>query len=111
MTGFFTVGQREGRWWFITPEGERMWSIGMNHIDSAPLRYAESNGVWDRQFGNSQERWLSAVADDLRDWGFNTIGWTQEVVIITDGYHRHLPSLPTSQDRPGLSDSLARNAP
>ena len=47
------------------------------------------DGVWEREFGNSHERWLRAVADDLRDWGFNTIGWTQEVVIITEGYHRH----------------------
>merc|ERR1712096_372413 len=78
-----------GRWWFITPEGTPFWSIGMNHIDSAALRYAESDGVWEREFGNSHEQWLRAVTDDLRDWGFNTIGWTQEVVIITQGYHRH----------------------
>ena len=61
----------------------------MNHIDSAALRYVESDGVWEREFGNSHEQWLRAVAADLRDWGFNTIGWTQEVVIITEGYHRH----------------------
>jgi hypothetical protein len=89
MTDYISVGRRNGRWWFIRPNGERFWSIGMNHIDSAALRFAESGGVWERDFGNSQERWLAAVADDLREWGFNTIGWTQEVVIITDGYHRH----------------------
>ena len=47
MTGFFTVGQRDGRWWFVTPDGNPFWSIGMNHIDSAALRFAESDGVWD----------------------------------------------------------------
>jgi len=89
MTRFFTVQQRTGRWWFIAPDGKPFWSIGMNHIDSAALRFPESDGVWEDEFGNSQERWLGSMADDLRDWGFNTIGWTQEVVIITDGYHRH----------------------
>lgn len=89
MTDFFTVSERDGRWWFITPDGKPFWSIGMNHIDSAALRFRDSGGVWEREFGNSQERWLHAVANDLRDWGFNTVGWTQEVVIITDGYHRH----------------------
>ena len=90
---FFTVAERDGRWWFVTPDGERFWSIGMNHIDSAALRYPDSGGVWEEQFGNSQERWLRAVAADLHHWGFNTIGWTQEVVIITDGYHRHSRAL------------------
>ena len=46
MTGFFSTGQRDGRWWFITPEDERFWSIGLNHIDSAALRFPESGGVW-----------------------------------------------------------------
>ena len=89
MADFYTVEKQDGRWWFITPEGAPFWSIGMNHIDSAALRYVESDGVWEREFSNSHEQWLRAVADDLRDWGFNTIGWTQEVVIITEGYHRH----------------------
>ena len=89
MADFYTIEKRDGRWWFITPDDARFWSIGMNHIDSAALRYTESGGVWDREFGNSHKQWLRAVANDLRDWGFNTIGWTQEVVIITEGYHRH----------------------
>ena len=87
--GYFGAARRNGRWWLITPDGARFWTIGMNHIDSAALRFAGSGPVWERDFGGSQERWLAAVADDLRHWGFNTIGWTQEVVIITDGFHRH----------------------
>lgn len=89
MTNFFTVEKRRGRWWFITPEGKPFWSIGMNHIDAAAIRFVESGGVWARDFDNSQARWLASVAADLRDWGFNTIGWTQEVVIITESFHRH----------------------
>jgi len=89
MTQYFTAEQRNGRWWFITPGGTPFWSIGMNHIDSAALRFAESEDVWEREFGNSQKRWLRSIATDLCDWGLNTIGWTQEVVIITESYHRH----------------------
>ena len=89
MTAFFTVEKREGHWWFITPAGRPFWSIGMNHIDAAAMRFAESGGVWERDFGNNQARWLSSVANDLRAWGFNTIGWTQEVVIINESFHRH----------------------
>jgi hypothetical protein len=61
MTGFFSLEQRDGRWWFTTPTGERFWSIGMNHIDSAALRFPESGDTWQREFGNSQQRWLAAA--------------------------------------------------
>jgi hypothetical protein len=89
-SGFFTVGTRAGHWWFLTPAGEPFFSIGMNHIDSAALRYRESGDVWRERYGNSHERWLQeAVAPDLRAWGFNTIGWTQEVVIRMPTIHRH----------------------
>ena len=42
MADFYTIEERDGRWWFIAPDGAPFWSIGMNHIDSAALRYAES---------------------------------------------------------------------
>lgn len=96
--GFYTVGQRGGHWWLIRPDGRPEFSIGMNHIDSATLRYEESGDIWRERFGNSQERWLrEGVRKDLLDWGFNCIGWNQEVVIrgefLTEGgvLHRHSP--------------------
>jgi len=87
---FFTVGQLAGHWWFLAPDGKPLWSIGMNHIDSATLRYPEHAGLWQERYGGSQQRWLrERVAPDLRDWGFNTIGWTQEAVTRAPGNHRH----------------------
>ena len=89
-TDFFTVGQRAGHWWFITPEGAPFWSIGMNHIDSATLRYPESGDLYRRKYGNSERRWLQkGVVPDLQAWGFNTVGWNQEVVIRLPTMHRH----------------------
>ena len=80
---FFTVAEQAGRWWFMTPGGNPMFSIGLNHIDSAPLRYPEQESLWSDRYGNSQERWLrDRVTADLRAWGFNTVGWTQEVVVL-----------------------------
>ena len=78
---FFTLAQRHGRWWFITPKGGPFFSIGLNHIDPSPLRYLDNGDLWQRKYGNSMERWLKdSVAPDLRAWGFNCVGWTQEVV-------------------------------
>jgi len=90
---FFTLGQRGGRWWFLTPKGKPFFSLGLNHIDSSPLRYAEAGELWRKKYANSTERWLKeSVRRDLLDWGFNSVGWTQEVVLRGDLIHRHSPS-------------------
>ena len=74
-TRFFTLGQRSGRWWLITPESRPFFSIGLNHIDPSPLRYAANGDLWERKYGNSMEKWLKeAVAPDLKAWGFNSVG-------------------------------------
>jgi hypothetical protein len=92
-TGFFRVEQAGGRWWFITPEGRRFFSLGLNHVDSSPLRYPEAGETWSHKYRNSSERWLKdAVRRDLDDWGFNSLGWNQEVVVRGDLIHRHSPS-------------------
>jgi hypothetical protein len=91
--GYFTVAQRDGRWWFITPEGDRFFSVGLNHIDAAPLRQVENGGLWREHYGNSTERWLKeAVRPDLKAWNFNSVGWTQEVVVRGRLIHRHSPA-------------------
>jgi hypothetical protein len=90
--GHFTLGRRNDRWWFLTPEGRPFFSLGLNHVDSSPLRYVEAGDVWQRRYGNSAERWLKeAVRRDLIDWGFNSLGWNQEVVIRAGSIHRHSP--------------------
>lgn len=86
---FFTVGQRNGRWWLITPDNEYIFSIGINHVDPAAIRFEASGGIWDSKYGNSMNEWLPKVKQDLTDWGFNCLGWDQEVVIISPEMHRH----------------------
>ena len=62
----------------------------MNHIDSATLRYPENLHIWRETYENDQRRWIQqSVAPDLKAWGFNTIGWTQEVVLDGPTMHRH----------------------
>jgi hypothetical protein len=86
----FTVAKCDGRWRFVTPEGEPFFSIGLNHIDPSPLRYPANADLWQRKYGNSMERWLKeSVRPDLDAWGFNSVGWTQEVVTRGLTNHRH----------------------
>jgi hypothetical protein len=88
--GYFTVARRVGRWWFIDPSGQLFFSLGVNHIDPATLRYPENVHIWRNEYGNSMQRWLQqSVAPDLSRWGFNSVGWTQEVVTRGLTNHRH----------------------
>lgn len=86
---FFTVGKRRGRWWLITPEGKPFFTIGLNHLDAASLRYVENRHIWNDHYGNSMQNWLQEVRKDLEGWGFNTVGWVQEVVTREKENHRH----------------------
>ena len=86
---FFTLRKRNGRWWLITPDGDLFFSMGLNHIDSASLRYIENQHIWHDQYANSMRKWLQQVRADLQNWGFNTVGWVQEVVTREVENHRH----------------------
>ena len=80
--GFFTLGKRDNHWWLITPEGKPFFTIGLNHIDPASLRYPENIHIWREKYGGSTLRWIKeSVAPNLKQWGFNTVGWVQEVTV------------------------------
>ena len=78
-TGFFRVEEIGGRWWFITPDGHGFLSVGVNHIDSACLKYPDNVHIWNGRYGDERSFCESGVRNDLQDWGFNTVGWSQEV--------------------------------
>ena len=95
-TGFFRLEQTGGRWWLITPDGNGFISIGMNHFDLTVLKYPDNIHVWKTQYDGSEEQYLrQGIAQPLREWGFNTIGWTEEMVagewMNTDTLIRHSP--------------------
>ena len=79
---YFTVQEFDGRHLFATPGGEPFFAISFNHIDSSAMRYPENIHLWQDRYGASEERWIKGrVAPDLKAWGFNSIGWNQEVVL------------------------------
>ena len=80
--GFFTLGKRDDHWWLITPDGDPFFTIGMNHIDPATMRYSENIDIWREKYGGSTLRWIQeGVAPNLKEWGFNSVGWVQEVSV------------------------------
>ena len=80
--GFFTLGKRKDHCWLITPDVKPFFTMGLNHIDPASLRYPENIHIWKQKYCGSTVRWIKeSVVPNLKDWGFNTVGWVQEVTV------------------------------
>jgi agarase len=80
--GFFTVGQRDGRWWFFTPAGERFFSTGVNVVDPGGYYSPACNcsPYYDQimKLYGSEEAWAAVTLQRLNDWHFNTLGgWSK----------------------------------
>lgn len=87
---FFRLKKSKGRWWLVHPDGDNFFSLGLNHVDPAGLRYPENIRIWQEKYDNSMELWLKkSVRPNLLDWGFNTLGWSREVVTRGLTHHRH----------------------
>ena len=87
---FFRLKKSKGRWWLVHPDGHNFFSLGLNHLDPAGLRYPENIHIWQEKYDNSMEQWLKrSVRPNLVDWGFNTLGWNREVVTRGLTHHRH----------------------
>jgi hypothetical protein len=80
--GFFTLGRQKEHWWLITPGGKPFFTLGVNHIDPATMRYPENIHLWREKYDGSTLKWLrESVAPNLKRWGFNSVGWVQEVTV------------------------------
>ena len=88
--GFFSTAFKNNRWWLTTPEGKPFFSLGLNHLDPAGYGYQENVHIWREKYDNSMEAWLAnGVRPRLDAWGFNTLGWVQELVIRHPQFHKH----------------------
>jgi len=80
-TGFFRVEKIDDRWWFVSPDGYGFISMGINHLDLAALKYPDNIHIFRQRYDGDTETYIrKGIAEPLREWGFNTIGWSQECV-------------------------------
>lgn len=99
-TGHFRVVRRQGRWWFVDPDGHLFWSNGITTVlYHAPTDVASRAQLFrDPAPGGDflarnlalkyGDNWPSAVQDKtiarLRSWGLNTIGpWSDEALVAS----------------------------
>ena len=75
--GFFRVEKSAGTWWFLSPSGERFWSLGVNCVTGGVTKEkwndANPSYAWWR-YHSTHEAWAEESMDRLRRWGFNTLG-------------------------------------
>ncbi len=95
-TGFFQVSKIKGKWWFVTPEGNLFFALGMDSVlnpgrskELAHQRAAYTQSCPPRagnfyienlkaKFGHNYiEPWLRVSLHRISKWNFNTLGkWT-----------------------------------
>jgi hypothetical protein len=77
-TGFFRVAQLNGRWYFVTPQGEPFYSSGIDTVSAqgdvdqttGQCPYCETVAADYPSFS----AWETATLARLRSWGFNSLG-------------------------------------
>lgn len=75
--GFFRVEKRAGVWWFITPDGEKFFSNGVNVVDQGQpekdydLKKPEYAAF---RFHKTTDEWIDETLKRLQEWNFNTLG-------------------------------------
>lgn len=62
-TGFFYTKEANGRWWLITPEGNRFIATGFNHADMRMLKASYNKEFWEEKIKTPEDFYDSIVED------------------------------------------------
>ncbi len=75
-TGYFRTTKAEGRWWLVDPTGYAFISVGMNGVSLGPRAAGEETSYREAALAKyrKQSEWAKATVEQLRVWGFNTLG-------------------------------------
>ncbi len=65
-TGFFHIEKVDGRDWFITPDGNAFFAVGLSHMLSG-----ESDVACQNVYGGDADAWLKGSFEKAREMGFN----------------------------------------
>ncbi len=86
----FSVKQKDANWLLYDAQNMPFYSVALNHIDPASMMYDQNRNIWQEKYNNNIIKWLSEkVASEVKNFGFNSVGWVQEVVTRGKTNHRH----------------------
>jgi hypothetical protein len=72
-TGWFRVAPLQGRWFFITPEGHALFSLGVSHTVECTTR--DERDLFTTRYGRDEPRLAAFFLTHLRTWGYNSTGY------------------------------------
>lgn len=94
-TGRYKLHFENNTWWFLTPDGNKMISLGINHVEYEMMlgNYNLKNtlSLYGNDFvktegrkefnseGLAAKKWMSSVLKDFRNWNFNTMAYHTSV--------------------------------
>jgi hypothetical protein len=97
---FFSVMQKDGKYWFIDPDGKPFISKAVNVVlsnDGAVLQNSEYYDVSKKYKDNPD--WAKNVIKRLKKWKFNTIGcWSDPATFFFDMPFTTILSIPSTGD-------------
>jgi hypothetical protein len=73
----FRVGEHDGAWWLMRPDGARLFSVGVSCVDRGLARgeYDPENPAYAAWRTYPDDRaWCGAALGRMRRWGFDTVG-------------------------------------
>ena len=77
-TGYFSIGELNGRSFFVTPTGQPFYSTGIDHVTPDPdTDQTTGKCPYCETIANeypTTAAWVSATVSRLRSWGFNSLG-------------------------------------
>ncbi|MBK7930040.1 MAG: hypothetical protein IPJ98_21990 [Bryobacterales bacterium] len=72
-TGWFHVEEMEGRWFFVTPEGNAFFSLGVTHAAECIRR--DERSLFVSRYGGSETRLSEFFLARFQEWGYNSAGY------------------------------------
>lgn len=60
-------------------KGERFIIKGMNNLEETNLKYENNYEIWKQKYGE-RDKWISNTVCELKELGFNTLGYTRDIV-------------------------------
>jgi hypothetical protein len=72
-TGWFHVEKLNGRWFFVTPEGNAFFSLGITHSENAVKK--DELDLFNKVYGGSEEKVGEFFLSKFKEWHFNSSGY------------------------------------
>lgn len=89
---FYRVIRQKGTWWFLSPRGERFFSLGVNCVNMGEPEYSERNPAYCAlRFYPDAKQWTEDTLSRLREWGFNTIGGWSDADTLRQHWKNGVP--------------------